>query len=291
MTWGKCRGVFSDNACEGKNGLLELYYADCPETNLLSWGGLNCERVFNGIMRDRALMDHFSPREDPCHITQEGPRQVTLHWPSEGSQWGVESKMTFTGTEDGYLDLAFSMVLTRDVWSYAEFDPPFVGLLFASYLGVNRARAMYFYGENDGSIGWIENSADRKQDFPNFRATGASPVTIPPGNPGLVCSASSDGRKYILPFYYGLLDGDGNKTTTDDTMMFLLMFDRCDGIQFGYAAFNLGDKGPALDWEFIVSRPQVNTAYGFNARLCIKPFVSPEDALDEYDAWVHSSGK
>ena len=65
MTWGKCCGVFSDNAQEGLNGLLELYYADYPETNLLSWGGLNFERIFNGIDSDSARVNRFAPREDP----------------------------------------------------------------------------------------------------------------------------------------------------------------------------------------------------------------------------------
>lgn len=285
MTWGKCRGVFSDNTREdGKNGLVELYYSDHPEVNLFAWGGLNMERIFNGINADNDRAGQFGPREEPCTLTVESPQCVKLHWPAENPLWNAESTMTFTATADGYLDFKFEMVFTRDFWSHASFAPPIAGVLFATYLGVNRERAMYFYGMEEERKGWVEHRGD--DGFaPNIRAFGLPHFSCEPACVSCPAILAHEKKHFLLPMYYGLIDGDANRNTPDDTIMYLLMFDRSDTIQFGYAAWRNGLQGPALDWEFIVANPRVNTPYEFKARLVIKPFVSREDALAEYEKW------
>jgi hypothetical protein len=285
MKWGKCRGVFSDNTRDdGKNGLVELYYADHPTVDLLAWGGLNMEHMFTGNLADDAKSGEFGPRMEPCVLTAESPQRVSLHWPAGVQAWNADCTLTFTGTDDGYLDFSFEMLFTRDFWSNPRLKPPLAGVLFASYMGVNRERAMYFYGMQGKRRDWVEFRGD-DGDAPNIRVYGSPYFECENGSRSIVMTRANRNKKYLLPLYYGLLDGDGNRETAEDTMMYLLMFDRSDTIQFGFAQWNNGVRGPALDWEFIVSDPAVNTPYRFNARLVIKPFRGREDVLVEYAKW------
>lgn len=286
MTWGKCRGVFTDNTSRETNGLAHVYYAGYPDTDQFALGGLNMERLASGIVADDPRGSRFTPREDPCILTVESPKQIRLYWPAAGSQWGAECSMVFIGSDEGYLDLAFQMTFTQDFWTKAPFTPPLAGALFASYLGVNRVRAMYFYGIDRGKTDWIEFRGGTVDGDPmNIRANGLPPFQFEERCANRCCLETNRNTTYLLPLHYGLLDGDGDAGTPDDTLMYLLMFDNREAIQLGYAQWTNGKFGPALDWEFIITNPRKDVPYGFRARLVLKPFVSRDDVLAEYEKW------
>ena len=99
-------------------------------------------------------------------------------------------------------------------------------------------------------------------------------------------------KKFILPFYYGLVDGDGDSATTDDTMAYAMMFDQRETMRFALWNFikDSSDKqdthSPAWDWQFVIHKPQVGKTYGYKARVIYIPFTSREDIKAEYERWA-----
>ena len=70
-----------------------------------------------------------------------------------------------------------------------------------------------------------------------------------------------------------------------------MMFDQTTPIRFAMWNFmNTSDgiadpHSPAWDWQFVIHNPTPNKTYTYNARVIIKPFVSREDVVKEYETW------
>ena len=96
---------------------------------------------------------------------------------------------------------------------------------------------------------------------------------------------------FVYPFCYGLVDGDGQLETTDDTMVYIMMFDQRDSIRFAMWNFYRDEAGqpdahsPAWDWQFVIRNPVVGQQYGYRARVVYKPFAGREDVAGEYRRW------
>jgi hypothetical protein len=74
-------------------------------------------------------------------------------------------------------------------------------------------------------------------------------------------------------------------------MVLIMMFDKGhapeDEIRFALYKFKLPQKlRPAWDFQYVVRNVQPDRPYGFATRLVWKKFVSPEDCLNEYEAWL-----
>ena len=75
------------------------------------------------------------------------------------------------------------------------------------------------------------------------------------------------------------------------------MFDRTvtarDEIRFTLFKYKVKAQGPkpALDYEYVVHKIEAGQEYGYKARVVWKPFVSPEDCLDEYQKWAAAQGR
>ena len=99
-------------------------------------------------------------------------------------------------------------------------------------------------------------------------------------------------KKFVLPFYYGLVNGSGRDDSQDDPMVYIMMFDQRDSIRFAMWNFIDSAQGfpdthcPAWDWQYVIRKPQIDKEYGYRARVIYKPFARRADVKTEYENWV-----
>lgn len=289
---GKIEGRLLDNeANEDRqgSGFNPLLHADFPGENVFRGDGvgLNFEHIFNGVAADRNR-SMFTPRKDPCAIDRISGAAATLRWPAEGSAWGMECEMRYAFNGEQCVDIEFRCTPTR-----ADFPLGYVALMWASYMNHARDRKIHFYGRNGETEGWVTFGEDTSDGF----ETGTVSQF---GTPDLPYEAGAEtlniiehpAKKFLLPCYYGLLDGDGDPATEDDTMAYIMMFDQGTPIRFAMWNFIRNAAGepdphsPAWDWQFVIHNPQAGKSYGYRARVMIKPFVDAEDVRLEYDRWA-----
>lgn len=98
-------------------------------------------------------------------------------------------------------------------------------------------------------------------------------------------------KKFVSPFYYGLIDGDNDLSTQDDTLAYIMMFDQTTPIRFAMWNFIKEEIGkpdphsPAWDWQYVIHAPEKGKEYGYRARVVIKQFEGEEDVVETYEAW------
>ena len=103
-------------------------------------------------------------------------------------------------------------------------------------------------------------------------------------------------KKFITPFYYGLIDGDHDLETTSDKLLYLVLFDQTDPIRFAMWNFFTDETGdpdthsPAWDWQYVIRDPEVGQSYGYRARVVVKPFKGTEQIWEEYHRWGEDLG-
>ena len=83
------------------------------------------------------------------------------------------------------------------------------------------------------------------------------------------------------PFFYGHFDD----------LMWLVMFDRAEGIRLthspsgGGANADLLTTNPAWDFQFLVPQPEVLKEYCIRVRTVLRPRCSREDVRAEFAKW------
>jgi len=289
---GRLSALLVDNEGSAGSGFSQLRHADFPERSLFSWVGLNFEHVFNGVLADD-YRSGSTPRNDPCHILVHSASSASLVWPAEGSSWGLACEMRFALSGANCVDIDFTITPTRPDIIHHQFHPPYVAMMWASYLELARDRSIHFYGTDGKNKGWM---ALGQESCGAFEQGAISCYGVPPLPWECNANAANLGqhfsKKFLSPFYYGLVDGDGDPATADDTMVFIMMFDQRQPIRFAMWNFFPGADGkadphrPAWDWQFIVRNPRVGKTYGYKARLVYKRFVSPQDVRHEYLHWL-----
>jgi len=276
-----------DRQGSGFNPLCHELY---PGENLFRGDavGLNFEHIFNGTAKDRSR-SMFTPRRDVCLFENLSDRSATLHWPAKDSSWGMECKMSYTIGEN-VVDMVFTCVPERD-----EFPLGYVALMWASYMNHTRDRKIYFYGINEGKEGWVAFGEDTDGGFERgtLLHRNAQPLPFEDGAETLNV-IEHPSKRFTLPFYYGLIDGDGNQETKEDTLAYIMMFDQAEPIRFALWNFISDENGnpdihsPAWDWQYVIRNPEPGKTYSYRARLAVVPFTSAEDVRAEYDRWVSS---
>ena len=201
--------------------------------------------------------------------------------------------MVYTFSDGPYVDLAFSVTLQRE-----RFPLGYVDFMWASYMNRTRDRRLHFYGVDGAQEGWMSFGDDTPHGFETGTVAhrDVDPLPYEPGSEPLNLIEHPE-KTFLLPFYYGLVDGDGDLDTTDDTMVYIMMFDRTEEIRFAMWNF-IQDAGgqadphsPAWDWQYVVRDPEVGRQYGYRSRLVYKPFVDREDVRREYEDWVRSPAR
>lgn len=251
--------------------------------------GLNFEHIFNGAAADAAI-SMFTPRKEPNTLVKMSEKQATLHWPSDASSWGVDCTMTYTFVEPDAIDMEFSAVPTREAWPHG-----YLAFMWASYMKRTVERPIHFWGTAGGEEGW-QQFGEATSDAQGFEtgtlaAKGVEPLPYEPESKSLNI-IEHPAKRFVLPFYYGLIDGDQDLATKDDTLACILMFDQIEPIRFALWNFikDESDKpdphSPAWDWQYVIRSPKVGQSYGYKMRVVVTPFVSREDVLARFRAWA-----
>lgn len=276
------------NARGGGSGFKVLRHSAYPTENLYGNAhvGLNFEHIFNGAAADHGI-SMFTPRKDPVQIVVHGDGAASLVWPRAGSSWGVSAEQRYT-LQDDAVHIEFSATLHEP-----RYPLGFCAMMWASYMNHTRERRIHFYGVEDGQEGWVTFGDDTADGFETgtIRHRDAPPLPYEAGAQ-LLNLVEHPTKQFVLPFYYGLIDGDGDPATQDDTMAYIVMFDQRAPIRFALWNFIRGADGtpdphqPAWDWQFVVRDPEPGGTYGYRAQIVYAPFVSAEDVRARYEAWA-----
>ena len=272
------------------SGFRPLVHSAFPSQNIYRDEaiGLNFEHVLNGVAADFDR-NRFTPRTDMQSLHAHSDREVSVLHRAEDSTWDIESSMRYELSEANAVDMTFSVTMRED-----RFPLGYVAFMWASYMNRTRERRIHFYGERDGCEEWV-SFGDQLTDDGAFETGTVSAVGVPdlPYEKGAdtLNLVEHPHKKFSLPFYYGLVDGDGDLRTTDDTMVYVMMFDRTESIRFAMWNFIRDARGkpdphsPAWDWHFVIREPVVDQSYSYRARMLYKPFVSRDDVRFEYERW------
>jgi hypothetical protein len=141
---------------------------------------------------------------------------------------------------------------------------------------------MYFPGGLDGQkdlwtqfcTQWHNDQSTVRHRDDNFE------MTFPPGGRDALFKSISRLR-FDQPFFYGHFD----------ELIWLVMFDRADGLRFTHSPSGGGvnaalqTTNPAWDFQFLVQNPEVMKEYSFRARTVLRPRCSREEVLQEFLHW------
>ncbi len=280
------------NAGRSESGFNPLMHQAYPGRNLFrdAMVGLNFEHVFNGMAADKAI-SMFTPRTDVCTISSESPTSATIHWPAADSSWAMDCTMRYTASTPNCIDITFTATPAEN-----RFGLGYAAMMWASYMNHTRDRCIRFYGKDGGREGWVAFGEDTADGFETgtIRYGGVEPLPYEEDAQTLNIIEHPT-KTFLLPFYYGLVDGDGDPETTDDTMAYVMMFDQCEPIRFAMWNFNrnaAGDpdtRSPAWDWQFVIRDPEPGRQYGYRARVLYTPFTTPEAIKQAYVDWSEIS--
>lgn len=251
--------------------------------------GLNFEHIFNGVAADKAI-SMFTPRGDPVELVQQSPSSVHLHWPGREFVVGMDSQMTYTLTGPDAIDIDFSVTPTREM-----FGEGYSAFMWAGYMAGTRDRIIHFYGVDGDREGWIAFGEDTDKGFETGTVSfqGVAPLPYEQGSQTLNIIEHPT-KHFLKPFYYGLMDGDQDLTTTNDTLAYIMMFDQAAPLRFAMwnfvkdAAGKADPHRPAWDWQFVIHHPEIGKQYRYRARLLIRPFTNRDEIRNLYEAWAKS---
>lgn len=269
-------------------GFNPLTHGRYPDQNLFldKAIGLNFEHILNGTARDKAI-NKFTPRLDRCSIHRLADAGASIVHAAEDSTWAIESEMRYVFSGSDAIDLEFTACPRED-----RFSLGYVAFMWASYMNRTRERRIHFYGEMDGEEGWVSFGDPTPNGFETGTVSAVGVPDLPYEEGAETLNLIENARKkFLYPFYYGLVDGDGRLETTDDTMAYIMMFDQRDPIRFAMWNFYRDEAGhpdahsPAWDWQFVIRNPVVGRRYGYRARVVYRPFAGQEDVASEYHRW------
>lgn len=290
---GHLSGLLVDNESsigQQGSGLAILCDDRYPGVNLFrdDFIGFNFEHVFNGVTADN-FRSSLTPRQEPVELTRRSDNSATIRWPAETSKWGMECSLTYTFCEPDCIDFTFEATPYQD-----HFRQGYVSCMWASYMTHVRDKRLFFPGESEREKGWLWVGGDPLVEAGNYRTIrgkGQSPL---PREKDAACqnTDTSDERFFTMPFYYGLVDGDGDPETRGDLMAYIMMFDQGANIRMGnFSSITKYDgtrapRSAAWDWQFVIYTPKVGQKYEHRARFLYKPFVSRPDIREEYNRWI-----
>ncbi len=249
--------------------------------------GLNFEHIMNGTAADFSI-SHLTPRKDSCLINRLSDSSASVIHPAEYSSWYIDSKMTYTLKGKNYIDLEFVATPRKD-----KFPLGYVGFMWASYMNRTIDRRIFFRGLNKNQGDWVAFGEDITDSFETGTIAYYKSKPLPYEKDAKTLNIiEHPHKKFILPFYYGLVHGSGNVESKNDTMVYIMMFDQKETIRFAMWNFIRNSEGeadthsPAWDWQYVIQNPELNKEYRYRARIVYKPYAGRADIIKEYKNWV-----
>jgi hypothetical protein len=276
---GDLTAIIGDNAAAGPHrggysGLWSLTHK-AEKTNLFvpAVAGFNFEHIFDGETLDPKgeTKIYFEPRNSPMEFRKVSATEAELHQPPTPTFF-LESWTTFKLVEPRYVDFTFRCRPTQHA-----FKRGYIGLFWASYINAPDDKSMYLRGKDL----WLQHCTPAHDAM----------STVVHAKDELDPSFARDYRdclymnlspmKYEVPLFYGLFRD----------MTAIVMFDRTDGVRLTHSPSGGGTNAerqttnPAWDFQYVLSKYDVNVDYGFKARLVYRPRCSRDEVLKEYEKW------
>ena len=269
--------AFPFERANGYNGVRQLYSRRGPQENIFRSGlasSLNFEFIYDRTGRSmipRWLGGQLGTPPTPSQLTRLGDNslQLTTSIPEPRR---IEVSTTFTLVPPHYIDLE-----TTCVAHPGAFEGDWLGLFWASYIHKPEDKTTCFLGrpEEKGPEEWTESLAEQPAEGPVFASEADTLVEGEPDPEGRLFHNIRPAR-YVHPFFFGRWRN----------MMLELMFKSTESLRFALAPGGGGLTNPAWDFSILIKDCQPLTEYTFSARVVFKPFVSREDALEEYRTWA-----
>ena len=265
-----------------QNGLKDLKWKGISKSLFLPVG-FYFEHIFNGTVRDKdkAL---YAPHRSLCHAERLGEDKYRMIWRAQENPWNMDCVETFTFDESA-IEMHFEVVLNSE--SCAPLG--WISFMWASYVGgLAVERNIRFLGIEGGeidrpiSMSWTNFG---REDAPvktesgfklgtrvgSIRYLATAERRPEEGAPTMNVFDSS--FLFTHPFYFGFLDADGDFATESDTVVYVMMFDRADGIRLMEFDPNASTHSPAWDWQFDLRNPEVGQKYQYRARMLLIPLA------------------
>ena len=269
--------AFPFERANGYNGVRQLYSLHGPQENIFrsAWGSsLNFEFVYDvsgRSMTPRWLGGKMGTPPTPSRLTRLDDNSVRLEtFVPEPRR--IDVSTTFTLVAPHYIDLETTVIAHPN-----SFEGDWLGVFWASYIHNPENKTTYFRGHRDKNspAQWIESLMEQPL---NPRVFASEADTLVPGEPNPDGGLFHNIRpiRYAYPFFYGCWRD----------MMLEMMFKSTESLRFAIQPTGGGLTNPAWDFALLIQNCQPLTPYTFSARVLFKPFVSREDAWEEYQKWV-----
>jgi hypothetical protein len=280
---GDLTAVIGDNEAHdghtaGYNGIHRLTHRSEPTTLFVpAVAGLNLEHIFDGDRELRARNDpkvFFEPRTAPMTFRRLSADEAELHQPPTPT-FHLESWTRFKLVPPHSIDLIFRCRPTQHTFRHG-----YIGLFWASYINAPDDKSLYFRG--DGR--WLQLCSQRHYDESTVVHRDNKVALEFSAVPGDALFKNLSPLRFDEPFYYGLFGRH----------LFLLMFDRSEGIRFSHSpsggGFNAEAQttNPAWDFQYIIPAYEVLREYGFRARAVYRERCGRQEVLREFADWRKS---
>jgi hypothetical protein len=202
--------------------------------------------------------------------------EAELHQPPTPT-FQVESWTRFKLVAPHYLDVSFRCVAHK-----AVFPRGYLTLFWASYINAPVDKSIYFLGgKDDQKELWTQFCTQWHNDQSTVRHRSDDfEMTFPEGGREKLFKSISRLR-FDRPFFYGNFD----------ELVWLVMFDRTEGIRFTHSPSGGGENSalqttnPAWDFQFLIQNPELKREYSFRVRTVLRPRCSRNELLEEYRKW------
>ena len=282
---GDLTAVIGDNAAEGThragyNGVWSLVHKTEP-TNLFvpAVAGLNFEHIFDGDKHDtdRSQKIFFEPRHAPMTFKKLSDASAELYQPPTPTFY-LESWTTFQLVAPHYLDMAFRCRATQHVFAHG-----YIGLFWASYINAPEDKSIYFHGRDH----WLQLCTQEHNDESTVRHRDDKLNLKFSETYGPALYRNLARLRFDEPLFYGLFK----------KQIFIVMFDRTNGIRFAHSPSGGGDNRnqqttlPAWDFQWILPSFDVLKEYSFKARVVYRDRCSRAEVMKEFKNWRQEFSK
>lgn len=285
FTAGDLTAIIGDNDAKGEhragyNGLWSLTHRTDPANAFVPIvAGMNFEHIFDGATLDPPGQSDvfFEPRKAKMTFKKVSGTVAELHQPPTPT-FKLDSTTRFTLREPDAIDFEFRFKATQHV-----FARNYLGLFWASYINAPDDKSMYLRGKNL----WLQHCTPAHDAMSTVvHQDDKFEMTFEKGHRDCLYKSLSP-LKYEVPFFYGLIRKH----------ILIVMFDRTEGLRISHSPSGGGinstaqTTNPAWDFQFVLPKYEVNTDYGFKARLIYRERCSREQVLREYDTWKKELAK
>ena len=270
--------AFPFERLNGYNGVRQLYSRAGPCENVFgsAWGSsLNFEFVYDssGSWMTPRWMDGTSDSPPtPSRLSRVSDNRVRLEtFVPEPHR--IDVSTTFTLVRPHYLDLETTMLAHP-----GSFQGDWLGLFWASYIRRPENKTTWFRARRDAGQPpeWVGSLEEQPPDRRAF--AGEAEAGLLPGEPAPDGGLLHNIRpvRYVEPVFYGRWRN----------LMLEMMFETDQHLRLAIQPTGGGLPNPAWDFAVVVKDCRPGTPYAWKARVVFKPYVSPEDAWEEYRQWA-----